>query len=120
MVYAASWWSEDNFRKYMVDGSSPMWSNLRQGNVELYREVRRVYMGDNEELARIFGCDGPFWGRHYIFWHDQKPMTVVYEVFGSRASGSSGTPSPGCSTSDDAIPFLLFAGHRFFLAKETS
>ena len=95
MVYAASWWSEDNFRKYMVDGSSPMWSNLRQGNVELYREVRRVYMGDNEELASIFGCDGPFWGRHYIFWHDQKPMTVVYEVFNPALERQLGPAKPG-------------------------
>ena len=60
MVYAASWWSADDFRRYMVDGSSPMWSNLRSGNVELYREVRMVYMGDNEELAAIFWCEGPF------------------------------------------------------------
>ena len=68
---------------------------MRQGNVELYREVRRVYMGDNEELARIFGCDGPFWGRHYIFWHDQKPMTVVYEVFNPALERQLGPAKPG-------------------------
>lgn len=95
MVYAASWWSSDDFRRYMVDGSSPMWSNLRSGNVELYREVRRVYMGDNEELAAIFGCEGPFWGRHYIFWHDQKPMTVVYEVFNPALERQLGPAKPG-------------------------
>ena len=53
------------------------------------------YMGDNEELARIFGCDGPFWGRHYIFWHDQKPMTVVYEVFNPALERQLGPAKPG-------------------------
>lgn len=30
---------------------------------------------------REFGEPGPFWGRHYIFWHDSKPLTLIYEVF---------------------------------------
>ena len=81
MVYAASWWSEETFKTYMTDDESPMWTNLRSQNVELYREVRRVYLGDNAALEAVFGAEGPFWGRHYIFWHEGEPMTVVYEVF---------------------------------------
>ena len=68
----------------------PMWSNLREKNVELYREVRRVYQGENAELERVFRTKGPFWGRHYIFWHGGKPMTVVYEVFNPRLKTHSG------------------------------
>lgn len=93
-VYAASWWSAATFAEFMSDASSPMWSNLRSQNVELYREVRRVYQGDNEALERVFQTKGPFWGRHYIFWHGGKPMTVVYEVFNPRLERALGPAKP--------------------------
>ena len=93
-VYAASWWSSDTFAEFMSDSASPMWSNLRSANVELYREVRRVYQGDNEKLEEVFGTTGPFWGRHYIFWHAGKPMTVVYEVFNPRLENALGPAKP--------------------------
>ena len=35
-------------------------------------------------LRREFGEQGPFWGRQYIFWHDAKPLTLIYEVFSPR------------------------------------
>ena len=63
MVYAASWWSRETFDRYMTDSAEPMWNNLRSQNVELYREVRRVYMGDNPSSRRClenrarFGVD---------------------------------------------------------------
>ena len=93
-VYAASWWSADVFAEFMADASEPMWSNLREKNVELYREVRRVYQGENAELERVFRTKGPFWGRHYIFWHGGKPMTVVYEVFDPRLENALGPAKP--------------------------
>lgn len=93
-VYAASWWSSDTFAEFMSDSASPMWSNLRSANVELYREVRRVYQGDNKALEEVFGTTGPFWGRHYIFWHAGKPMTVVYEVFNPRLENALGPAKP--------------------------
>ena len=93
-VYAASWWSSDTFAEFMSDSASPMWSNLRSANVELYREVRRVYQGDNEALEEVFGTTGPFWGRHYIFWRAGKPMTVVYEVFNPRLENALGPAKP--------------------------
>ena len=93
-VYAASWWSASVFAEFMADANTPMWSNLRSRNVELYREVRRVYQGDNEALERAFQTKGPFWGRHYIFWHGGKPMTVVYEVFNPRLERALGPAKP--------------------------
>tara|TARA_B110000977_G_C10852489_1_gene406361 strand:+ start:151 stop:774 length:624 start_codon:yes stop_codon:yes gene_type:complete len=93
-VYAASWWSSDDFEKYMTNSESPMWTNLRTQNVELYREVRRVYFGDSDELENIFNCRGPFWGRHYIFWRDARPMTVVYEVFNPKLEKQLGPSTP--------------------------
>eukprot|EP00740_Mantoniella_antarctica_P006608 CAMPEP_0181358722 /NCGR_PEP_ID=MMETSP1106-20121128/5676_1 /TAXON_ID=81844 /ORGANISM="Mantoniella antarctica, Strain SL-175" /LENGTH=439 /DNA_ID=CAMNT_0023471731 /DNA_START=431 /DNA_END=1750 /DNA_ORIENTATION=+ len=94
MVYAASWWSKETFDKYMTDGANPMWTNLRSQHVELYREIRKVYMGDNAELEVIFGRKGPFWGRHYIFWHQNRPMTVVYEVFNPMLEAQLGPAQP--------------------------
>jgi chorismate lyase len=31
--------------------------------------------------CREFGEAGPFWGRQYFFWHNEKPLTLIYEVF---------------------------------------
>ena len=31
--------------------------------------------------CREFGEAGPFWGRQYFFWHNDKPLTLIYEVF---------------------------------------
>ena len=94
MVYAASWWSRETFDRYMTDSAEPMWNNLRSQNVELYREVRRVYMGDRPELEAVFGKPGPYWGRHYIFWHKGAPMTVVYEVFNPALERQLGPAKP--------------------------
>ena len=58
------------------------------------REIRKVYMGDNAELEEIFGRPGPFWGRHYIFWHENRPMTVVYEVFNPMLEQQLGPAEP--------------------------
>lgn len=31
--------------------------------------------------CRVFKAPGPYWGRHYVFWHNGKPLTLIYEVF---------------------------------------
>lgn len=43
-----------------------------------------MYLGHNAELEGLLQCKGPFWGRHYFFWHKQKPLTLIYEVFSNR------------------------------------
>lgn len=80
-VYAASWWDEDALRTFVPDERASMWANLRERHVEVHREIRRVYLGTNAALEEAFGERGPFWARHYIFWHAGEPITVVYEVF---------------------------------------
>lgn len=47
------------------------------------REVQIVYHGNNSELEHLLGSKGPFWGRQYFFWHNGKPLTLIYEVFSS-------------------------------------
>lgn len=84
-VYASSWWNAEEMERFMPEKERSMWANLRTQHAELYREIREVYCGYNDELERAFGVEGPFWGRHYIFWHRGEPITVVYEVFNPAA-----------------------------------
>uniref|UniRef100_A0A7S3F459 DUF98 domain-containing protein n=1 Tax=Prasinoderma singulare TaxID=676789 RepID=A0A7S3F459_9VIRI len=86
MAYAASWWSEDAMNTYMKDSDKPIWVNLASTRTEVYRNILAVYMGHSKELEEAFGCKGPFWGRHYIFWHGDQPMTLIYEVFNPKLS----------------------------------
>ena len=84
LAYACSWWNAEAADRLMRKREETMLNNLRDANVELYREVKRVYVGKNGALARRFGCedeDEEIWGRHYIFWSEGKPVTVVYEAF---------------------------------------
>ena len=87
LVYACSWWNANALDKFMKKREETMWSNLRKQNVELYREVRRGYLGKNARLAKAFGCkdlDEEIWARHYIFWSGGEPVTVVFEAFSPR------------------------------------
>ena len=87
LVYACSWWNANAVEKFMKKREETMWSNLRKENVELYREVRRVYLGKNRRLAKAFGCedlDEEIWARHYIFWSGGEPVTVVFEAFSPK------------------------------------
>ena len=68
----------------MKQSDKPIWDNLASTRTEVYRNILAVYMGHSEELEKAFGCRGPFWGRHYIFWHDGQPMTLIYEVFNPK------------------------------------
>jgi len=45
------------------------------------RYVQGIYYGNSEALETGFQEKGPFWGRHYLFWHHGKPLTLIYEVF---------------------------------------
>ena len=87
LVYACSWWNANALEKFMKKREETMWSNLRKENVELYREVRRVYLGKNRRLAKAFGCEDLYeeiWARHYIFWSGGEPVTVVFEAFSPK------------------------------------
>ena len=52
----------------MSSGNIPVWVLFAQNKTELYREVRRVYAGQSDQLEAAWGVPGPFWARHYIFW----------------------------------------------------
>lgn len=43
-------------------------------------------------FCRKFGAPGPFWGRSYLFFHDGKPLTLIYEVFSNALGEFLGPP----------------------------
>ena len=81
LAYAASWWNADIVDDYLQNRSLPVWRSLSTLHTELYRDVRGIYCGNCPELEKAFGQKAPFWGRHYLFWHDRQPLTLIYEVF---------------------------------------
>jgi chorismate lyase len=81
LAYATSWWEARHVDEYLENKSLPIWASLAKLRTELYRDVQGIYCGESPALAQAFGETGPFWGRHYLFWHHGKPLTLIYEVF---------------------------------------
>lgn len=81
LAYAASWWDAEHVDDYLQNRSLPIWESLSRLHTELYRDVRGVYYGNSQALETAFGEPGAFWGRHYLFWHHRRPLTLIYEVF---------------------------------------
>jgi chorismate lyase len=81
LAYATSWWNANHVDEYLQNKSLPIWESLSRLHTELYRDIQEIYYGENKELEIAFQEKGPFWGRHYLFWHDRTPLTLIYEVF---------------------------------------
>ena len=81
LAYATSWWEASHVDEYLQNRSLPIWASLARLRTEIYRDIRQVYLGHSPALEQAFGQAGPFWGRHYLFWHDGQPLTLIYEVF---------------------------------------
>ncbi|MGD1713616.1 chorismate lyase [Hydrocoleum sp. CS-953] len=81
LAYATSWWEASHVDEYLQNRSLPIWASLARLRTELYRDVQGIYYGHSRELELAFGESGPFWGRHYLFWHHGQPLTLIYEVF---------------------------------------
>ena len=81
LAYATSWWDANHVDEYLQNRSLPVWDSLSRSHTELYRDIRGLYYGTSPELEKAFGETAPFWGRHYLFWHNNRPLTLIYEVF---------------------------------------
>lgn len=81
LAYATSWWEASHVDEYLQNRSLPIWASLATLRTELYRDVQGIYYGYSDALESGFGVGGPFWGRHYLFWHHGQPLTLIYEVF---------------------------------------
>ncbi|WP_071191727.1 chorismate lyase [Trichormus sp. NMC-1] len=79
--YATSWWEASHVDEYLQNRSLPIWASLARIRTELYRDIRGIYCGYSAALESGFDEVGPFWGRHYLFWHHGQPLTLIYEVF---------------------------------------
>lgn len=98
LAYATSWWEASHVDEYLHNRSLPIWSSLADLRMELYRDIRDVFWGHSTVLEAALDCTGPFWGRYYLFWHDGKPLTLIYEVFSPRLAtylGPSGSFGAG-------------------------
>jgi chorismate lyase len=80
LAYATSWWNADHVDEYLQNRSLPIWASLAKLRTELYRDVRGIYCGHSPILTASFE-PGTLWGRHYLFWHQGRPLTLIYEVF---------------------------------------
>ena len=81
LAYATSWWDANYVDEYLQNRNIPIWASLARLRSELYRDIQGIYYGHCAELELAFGEKGPFWGRHYLFWHHGQPLTLIYEVF---------------------------------------
>ncbi|MBD2464256.1 chorismate lyase [Oscillatoria sp. FACHB-1407] len=81
LAYATSWWEASHVDEYLQNRSLPIWANLSRSRTELYRDIQGIVCGHSQALELAFGQTGPFWGRHYLFWHHGHPITLIYEVF---------------------------------------
>lgn len=81
LAYATSWWEASHVDEYLQNRSLPIWASLGRLRTELYRDIQGIYYGHSEPLETGFGQRGPIWGRHYLFWHHGKPLTLIYEAF---------------------------------------
>jgi len=81
LAYATSWWEASHVDEYLHNRNLPIWDSLSKLHTELYRDIQGIYYGNSEALERGFREKAPFWGRHYLFWHSGKPLTLIYEVF---------------------------------------
>ena len=81
LAYATSWWDANHIDEYLQNRSLPIWESLARSHTELYRDIQGIYYGESADLEIAFGESGAFWGRHYLFWHSNRPLTLIYEVF---------------------------------------
>ena len=92
--YANSWWWQTDVESHMEESSKPIWVNLASKRTEIYREILAVYQVSSPSIEKHFGRDGPFWARHYLFWHDGRPLTLIQEVFSPALEAYLGPAKP--------------------------
>jgi len=81
LAYATSWWEASHVDEYLQNRSLPIWASLTRLRTELHRDIQGIHYGYSTALELAFEQKGPFWGRHYLFWHHGQPLTLIYEVF---------------------------------------
>ncbi len=81
LMWAESWWNQQDVQGHLRDLHQPIGTNLCQGRVELFREVDGLGQVESEALEQGFSVSGPLWCRHYRFFKGGRVLAVVREVF---------------------------------------
>jgi chorismate-pyruvate lyase len=81
LAWAESWWNQGAAAEHLQQRNQPIWKSLMAERAELYREVDGLALVEAPWLAAGLGSTGPFWSRHYRFFHQGRELTVIREVF---------------------------------------
>lgn len=84
LVYATSWWSQNSINSLFLNKNEPIWSNLTQLKIEFYRDLKKIILINSKSLEQKFNQKGPFWGRYYIIWYKNIPLTIIFEIFSPK------------------------------------
>ena len=93
LVYAVSWWQANQIGEYLRNLNIPIWESLSSRRMELYRDIWKIQYGRSSQLETEFDQKGNFWGRYYLFWYQERPLTLVYEVFSNYLTKYINLPS---------------------------
>ena len=94
LMYGVSWWNAETMKQHLRHPDRPIGRNLSNLRTELFREMHGLYLGHSAELEREFDAKGPFWGRHYVLWHQQRPLTLIVEIFSNVITRYIGHSQP--------------------------
>ncbi len=81
LAWAESWWNNEEVKMHLINTKEPIWKNLTKDRSELFREVDAIAIVNADWLQKEFSVQGPFWSRNYRFFRNQKPLTIIREVF---------------------------------------
>ena len=81
LAWAESWWNQQQADHHLKQRDLPIWRSLTASRAELFREVDGLALVQAPWLQERLQGDGPFWSRHYRFFRQGQPLTVIREVF---------------------------------------
>jgi len=81
LAWAESWWNQAAAEQHLQQRDQPIWRSLTADRAELFREVDGLAQVQADWLEQRFGRTGPYWSRHYRFFRNGRPLTVIREVF---------------------------------------
>lgn len=81
LIFASSWWNIESYQAIYKYPSRAIGSFFIQSDLDYYRDIHCLFLGNSTELENLFLVPGPFWGRYYTLFHKGKPISLIYEIF---------------------------------------
>ena len=82
--YAISFWSKEDYLKYLPNPNIPIGTSANMMNLEIYKEIDQFYVGKNEVLSREYFHETEkyeFLGRIVTWTREKLPLCVISEIF---------------------------------------